>query len=151
MGAAFLVFSAGLAVVLVTRPDLVVPTTLGWSTTAGACFAISTGDDDAGEAGILTVVDDLRGLAVLALGRPTGFLAVVPVVVLFLVVVDLGFSGFSAFSVFFAVAFLGPGLAAAVFYTGQECYEMRTEDKYLSSSRLGSSFLLGQLHGARGT
>lgn len=34
-GAAFL--AAGFAVVLVTRPDLVLPITLGWSTTAGAC------------------------------------------------------------------------------------------------------------------
>lgn len=38
-GALFL--AAGLAVVLVTRPDLVLLTTLGWSTTAGALNHVS--------------------------------------------------------------------------------------------------------------
>lgn len=60
----------------------------------------------------LTVVEALRGLAVLALGRPTGFLAVV--VVAFLVV--LGFSAFSVFSVFLAAGFLAVAALVAVFY-----------------------------------
>lgn len=84
-------FSAGLAVVLVTRPDLVVERTLGWSTTAGAA------------------VEALRGLAVLALGLPAAFLVVVPA---FLVVALA--AGFSAFSVFLAAAFLGAAAFVAV-------------------------------------
>lgn len=69
---------------------------------------------------LLTVVEALRGLAVLALGLPTDFLVVV-VPVAFLVV-DLGFSAFSvfsvlsdfsAFSLFLAVVFLVVVLAEA--------------------------------------
>ncbi len=55
----------------------------------------------------------MRGLAVLALGRPTGFLAVV-VAAAFLVV--LGLSAFSVFSVFLAAVFLVAAALVAVFY-----------------------------------
>ena len=37
LGAAFFAGASGLATLLVTRPDLVLPSTFGTSTTAGAC------------------------------------------------------------------------------------------------------------------
>lgn len=85
LGAAF--FAAGLAAVFVTRPDFVLVSTLGTSTTAGAA------------------VDVLRGLAVFALGLAAAFLVVVAF-----------FAGLAA-AVFLTVVFLGAaGLAAAGFY-----------------------------------
>lgn len=85
LGAAF--FAAGLAAVFVTRPDLVLVSTLGTSTTAGAA------------------VEVLRGLAVFALGLAAAFLVVVAF-----------FAGLAA-TVFLTVVFLGAaGLAAAGFY-----------------------------------
>lgn len=86
LGAAF--FAAGLAVVFVTRPDLVLVSTLGASTTAGAA------------------VEVLRGLAVFALGLAAAFLVVVAF-----------FAGLAAVAVFLAVVFLGAAvLGAAGFY-----------------------------------
>lgn len=82
---------AGGAVVLVTRPDLVLPMTLGCSTTAGAWDGQSAVHGDMRD-DQLTAVAVLRALPELALGRPAGFLAVV---------------------VFLTAAVLGPGLAAA--------------------------------------
>lgn len=122
LGAAF--FAAGLAAVFVTRPDLVLVSTLGTSTIAGAA------------------VEVLRGLAVFALGLAVAFLVVVAF-----------FAGLAA-AVFLTVVFLGAaaaGLAAAAagFYCrlvdGQHLDITRS---YLSS-RFGSSLLLGELHGAR--
>lgn len=87
LGAAF--FAAGLAAVFVTRPDLVLVSTLGTSTIAGAA------------------VEVLRGLAVFALGLAAAFLVVVAF-----------FAGLAA-AVFLTVVFLGAaGLAAAGFYFG---------------------------------
>jgi hypothetical protein len=85
LGAAF--FAAGLAVVFVTRPDLVLVSTFGASTIAGAA------------------VEVLRGLAVLALGLAAAFLVVVAF-----------FAGLAAGAAFLTVVFLGAaGLAAAGF------------------------------------
>lgn len=122
LGAAF--FAAGLAAVFVTRPDLVLVSTLGTSTIAGAA------------------VEVLRGLAVFALGLAATFLVVVAF-----------FAGLAAAAVFLVAVFLGAaGLAAAAgFYCrlvdGHHLDRIRT---YLSN-RFGSSLLLGELHGARGS
>lgn len=82
----------GGAVVLVTRPDLVLPMTLGCSTTAGALGESVGGSGVTLAMNQLTAVVVLRALPELALGRPAAFLAVV---------------------VFLTAAVLGPGLAAA--------------------------------------
>lgn len=83
LGAAF--FGAGLAIVFVTRPDLVLVSTFGASTIAGAA------------------VEVLRGLAVFALGLAAAFLVVVAF-----------FAGLAAVAVFLAVVFLGAaGLTGA--------------------------------------
>ena len=100
-------FSAGLAVVLTTRPDLVLLVTLGWSTMAGACCIVSKLDGQ-WDHSPHTTVEALRGLAVFALGLPAVFL----VVVAFLVVVFA--AGFSAF---LAVAFLGAAALVVVFFS----------------------------------
>ena len=126
LGAAF--FAAGLAVVFVTRPDLVLVSTLGASTTAGAA------------------VDVLRGLAVFALGLAAAFLVVVAF-----------FAGLAAVVAFLAVVFLvaAAGLAAAGFYRGISIDSVN--DRVIKKGRaylgsgFGSSLLLSELYGARGS
>ena len=98
----FFATATGLAVVLVTRPDLVLPRTLGTSTTAGACEPrqVST---KVRRDGSLTEAGALRLVAVFALGFATAFSFLGAAAFLVAGALGLAFS-FSLVAVFFGAA-----------------------------------------------
>ena len=112
--AAFFAGAAGLAGALVTRPDLVFPSTFSTSTTAGAWALVRPGVDSA--------VDGERNLTAVAVLRLVAVLALVFGVVVFLVVVAFLGAAVALVAVFFgATAFLGAPavLGAAAFFDKQ--------------------------------
>lgn len=120
LGAAF--FAAGFAVVFVTRPDLVLPRTAGFSTTAGAAAA-----------GVL------RGLLAFAFGLAAGFLGAALVGAAFLGAAGLAAGG----AAFFGAAFYMPSL---------RYWNHRTiVSTYLCGGLSSFWFLLRELHGSRWT
>lgn len=147
-------FSAGLAVVLVTRPLLVVLRTLGLSTTAGACFKISIPcppgvrrqeSTTYSSGGLARLGRVSLGPANRLLSSGGGLLGGLGLLGLLGLLSLLGLLG----SRLLSSSSLGGSLLWTVLVIVLYQFEMSLIKTYLSS-RLGGSFLLGKLHGSGG-